>query len=80
MGHWARECLNHRQEKKVEAHLAQANDEDKATILMAIFCALHDVVTEEKGEVIAVEGPEKALKIVDLDEPRVQILLGRVGR
>ena len=43
MGHWAKECPNHKQEKKVETHLAQANEDDEATLLMATFCALHDV-------------------------------------
>ena len=60
-GHWARECPNRKQEKKAEAHLAQADDDDdEATILMATFCTLHDVETEEKGEVTTVEGPRKA--------------------
>ena len=70
MGHWARECPNHKQEKKAEAHLTQADDEDEATILMAMFCALHDVEAEEKEEATTVEGPRKALKTVNLDEPR----------
>ena len=46
------------------------DDDDEATILMATFCALHDIEAEEKGEVTAVEGPGKALKAVNLDEPR----------
>ena len=71
MGHWARECPNYKQQKKAQAHLAQANDEDEATILIATFCALHDVETKEKGEGMAVEGSGKALKAVHLDEPRV---------
>ena len=79
MGHWAKECLNRKQEKKAEAHLAQADDEDEATILMATFCALHDVEAEEKEEMTTVEGPGKALKAVNLDEPRAQVHLGRVG-
>ena len=70
MGHWARECPNRKQEKKVKAHLAQANDEDEATILMATFCALHDVDAKERVEVLAAEGSGKALKAVNLDEPR----------
>ena len=57
MGHWARECPNRKQEKKAEAHLAQADD-DEATILMATFCALHDVEAEEKEEATTVEGPK----------------------
>ena len=79
MGHWARECPNRKQEKKVKAHLAQADDEDEATILMAMFCALHNVEAEEREEETMVEGPRKALKTVNLDEPRVQVHLGHVG-
>ena len=37
-----------RGKKKAQAHLAQADDEDEATILMAMFCALHDVEAEER--------------------------------
>ena len=79
MGHWARECPNRKQEKKAEAHLAQADDEDEATILMATFYALHDVEAEEREEATTVEGPGKALKTVNLDEPRAQVHLGCVG-
>ena len=75
--HWAKECPNRKQEKKVEAHLAHADD-DEATLLMATFCALHDVEAKEKGEVMAVEGHGKALKAVNLDEPRAQVHLGCV--
>ena len=46
---------------------------------MATFYALHDVEAKEKGEVMAVEGPRKALKAVNLDELRAQVHLGRVG-
>ena len=46
---------------------------------MAVFCALHDVETKEKREVLAVKGHGKALKAVNLDEPRVQVHLERVG-
>ena len=53
-GHWAKECPNRKQEKKAEAHLAQADDDDEATLMMATFCALHDVEAKEKGEVMAV--------------------------
>ncbi|XP_066383635.1 uncharacterized protein [Miscanthus floridulus] len=79
MGHWAWECPNRKQEKKVEAHLAQANDEDEATILMAMFCALHGIKVEEKEEATTVEGPGKALKTVNLDKPCAQVHLGCVG-
>ncbi|XP_066391954.1 uncharacterized protein [Miscanthus floridulus] len=78
-GHWARECPNRKQEKKAEAHLVQANDDNEATILMAMFYALHDVEAEEKEEVAMVEGPGKALKAVNLDEPHAQVHLGRVS-
>ena len=56
MGHWARECPNRKKEKKAQAHLAKADDEDEATILMATFCALHDVEAEEREEATTVEG------------------------
>ena len=46
---------------------------------MATFCALHDIEAEEKDEVTMVKGPSKALKTVNLDEPRAQVHLGRVG-
>ena len=56
MGHWAKKCPNRKQEKKAKAHLAQADDDDETTILMAMFCALHDVETKEKGEVMRWKG------------------------
>ena len=46
---------------------------------MVTFCALHDVKAEEKEEATTVEGPGKALKTVNLDEPRAEVHLGRVG-
>ena len=46
---------------------------------MVMFCALHDVEAEEKGEVTMVEGLRKALKAINLDESRTQVHLGRVG-
>ena len=51
----------------------------RATLLMTTFCALHDIEAKEKEEVMAVEGHDKALKAVNLDEPRTQVHLGRVG-
>ena len=33
--------------------------------MMATFCALHDVEAKEKGEMMAVEGHTKALKVVN---------------
>ena len=44
----------------------QADENDEATLLMATFYALHDVEAKEKGEVMAVEGHDKALKAVHL--------------
>ena len=46
---------------------------------MATFYALHDVEAEEKEEATMVEGPRKALKTINLDEPRTQVHLRRVG-
>ena len=46
---------------------------------METFCALHDVEAKEKGEVMAVKGHGRALKAVNLDEPRAQVHLGCVG-
>ena len=72
-------CVGSDRAKKAEAHLAQADEDDEATLLMATFCALHDVEAKKKGEVMVVEGHGKALKVVNLDEPRVQVHLERVG-
>ena len=57
----------------------QADGDDEATILMVTFYALHDVEAEEKEEMRTVEAPEKALKAINHDEPRVQVHLGHVG-
>ena len=46
---------------------------------MPTFCALHGVEAEEKEEVMAVEGHGKVLKAVNLNEPRAQVHLGRMG-
>ena len=46
---------------------------------MATFCALHDVKAEEREEATTVEGPGKALKTVNLDEPCAQVHVGHVG-
>ena len=46
---------------------------------MAMFCTLHDIEAKEKGEVMAVEGPRKVLKAVNLDEPSSQVHLRCVG-
>jgi hypothetical protein len=59
--------------------LAQADDDDDATLLMAMFCALHNVEAKKKGEVIAVQEHGKALKAINLEEPCAQVHLGRVG-
>ena len=68
-----------KKEKKAQAHLAKADDEDEATILMATFCALHDVEAMEREEATTVEGSSKTLKTVNLDKPRAQVHLGRMG-
>ncbi|XP_066347715.1 uncharacterized protein [Miscanthus floridulus] len=64
---------------KAEAHLMQVDDDDEATLLMVMFCALHYIEAKEKGEVMAVEGSGKALKVIYLDEPRAQVHLEHVG-
>ena len=46
---------------------------------MVTFYALHDIEAEEKEEATTMEGPGKALKTVNLDEPCAQVPLGRVG-
>jgi hypothetical protein len=66
--HWAKECPNRKQEKKAKAHLAQADEDDEAT-------PDGDVEAKEKGEVMAVEGHNKALKVVNLVEPHAQVHL-----
>ncbi|XP_066334463.1 uncharacterized protein [Miscanthus floridulus] len=58
---------------------AMADDDVEATLLMATFCALHDIEAKEKEEVMEVEGPGKALKAVNLDEPRAQVHLRPVA-
>ncbi|XP_066337274.1 uncharacterized protein [Miscanthus floridulus] len=78
-GHWSKECPNRKQEKKAEAHIAQADEDDEATLLRASFYALHDVEAKEKGEMMVLKGHGKALKAVNLDEPRAQVHLGCVG-
>ena len=47
--------------------------------MMATFYALHDVEAEEREEAMTVEGPGKALKAINLDEPHAQVHLERVG-
>jgi len=46
---------------------------------MVMFYALHNIEAKEKGEVMAVKGHDKSLKAVNLDEPRAQVHLRRVG-
>ncbi|XP_066324196.1 uncharacterized protein [Miscanthus floridulus] len=64
---------------KASLEKKKVDDDDEATLLMATYCALHDVEAKEKGEGMAVEGPGKALKAVNLDKPRTHVHLGRVG-
>ena len=54
-------------------------DDDKPTLLMAMFYALHDVEAEEKLEEVVVVEHGKASQSIDLDDPRAQVHLGRVG-
>ena len=44
-----------------------------------MFYVMHNIEAKEKGEVMALKGHNKALKDVNLDEPRTQVHLGRVG-
>ena len=46
---------------------------------MATFCVLHDIEAEEREEATTVEGPGKALKAVNLDEPYAHVHVRRVG-
>ena len=46
---------------------------------MAMFYALHDIEAEHREEATTVEGPGKALKTVNLDEPCAQVHLRHVG-
>ena len=46
---------------------------------MVTFCALHHIEAKEKEEVMVVEGHGKALKAVNLDDPRAQVHLRSVG-
>jgi hypothetical protein len=43
MGHYARDCNKARKERKHEAHLSQAN-EDQPTLLMAVCAGLVQIV------------------------------------
>jgi hypothetical protein len=46
---------------------------------MVSFYALHDIEAKEKVEEVAMAEQGKALKAVDLDDPRTQVHLRRVG-
>ena len=61
-----------------EAHLAQADDDDEHTLLMASFYALRDV--EARGETEDVRKAEhrSSSAVIDLDKPRAQVCLGAV--
>lgn len=56
-----------------EVYLGQVDD-DEPTLLMATFCALHDIDPETE-EVVAAE-QRKALQAIHLDEPSAQVHLG----
>jgi hypothetical protein len=75
-GHWARECLVPRKAPKAVANLAAADD-GEATLLMATFCALHDV--EPEAEEASARTEETPREGVFLDEPRAQVHLGAEG-
>ena len=51
-------------------------DDYEPTLLMATFCALHDVDPEE---VVAAAEQGKAPQAIHLEESRAQVHLGRVG-
>jgi hypothetical protein len=60
--------------------LAQADDDDdEHTLLMASFCALHDIEAKEEAEEAVKAEQRTASTTVDLDEPRAQVHLGAVG-
>ena len=46
---------------------------------MVTLCALHDIKAKEREEATTVEGPGRALKTINLDEPCAQVHLGHVG-
>jgi transposase InsO family protein len=75
-GHWAKECPVPRKVSKEEVHLA-AVDDDEATLLMATFCALHDV--EPEAEQAAAGAEEVPGRDISLNEPRAQVHLGTEG-
>ena len=54
-------------------------DDDEPTLLMATFCALHDVEAEEEAEEVAAAEHGMASQSIVLDEPHAQVHLGRVG-
>ncbi|XP_066361512.1 uncharacterized protein [Miscanthus floridulus] len=72
MGHWAQECPNRKREKKAEAHLARADDEDDATILMAIIISIGQL--DERGSEVLIK--DGVLRIRDWE----QRLLAKVKR
>jgi hypothetical protein len=65
-----------RKTPKAVANLAAADD-GEATLLMATFCALHDV--EPEAEEAAARTKETPGRGVYLDEPRAQVHLGAEG-
>jgi hypothetical protein len=75
-GHWAKECPVPRKTPKAVANLAAADD-GEATLLMATFCALHDV--EPEAEEAAARTEETPGRGVFLDEPCAEVHLGAEG-
>jgi hypothetical protein len=65
-------------EKKAEAHLVQADDDDEATLMVVMFCALPDIEVKEKAEEV-VEVEQGKASTVNLHKPRAHVHLGRAG-
>ena len=51
-------------------------EDDEPTLLMAMFCALHDVDAKGKVEEVATTEQGTASRAIDLDEPHAQVHLG----
>jgi len=74
VGHWARECPEHN-EKKEEAHLAEADSDDDHALLMGVYCAKQS--GEEEG--LEVEQSPMPPVVHHLDESWAQVHLRVAG-
>jgi hypothetical protein len=74
--HNARECPVPCKAPKAEAHLVAADD-GEATLLMTMFCALHDVEPEAKE--VAARTEEVPRQNIFLDEARARVHLETKG-